>query len=154
MPRIKWRKTERCQHVNRLDLETLRSQPSMSKNLSKHCNGHQSAWLYFELLRFTSHTRLKAHDYCVQRFVVGWKGRDRPNSLHDRRWRPKGPKKLSRMGKTIYMDFLHGKIWITFHGLPELVSSPPQRGRLHTNFESQGPLQLHGHNLGSCMKRF
>ena len=52
--------------------------------------------------RATSHTRLKAHDHCNLRALIGWNGGDRPSSLHTRRWRPKGPKRSS------WMKSLHG----------------------------------------------
>ena len=45
------------------------------------------------ILRATSHTRLKVLAHCNLRALIGWKGGDRPSSLHTRRWRPKGPKK-------------------------------------------------------------
>ena len=71
------------------------------------------------LLRATSHTRLKAHDYHNLRAIIGRKGKDRPSSLHTRRWRPKGPKMTSWM-KSLH-GVLHGGLWIKFHGLLETV---------------------------------
>ena len=43
----------------------------------------------------TSHTRLKAHDHCNVRALIGRKGGDHSYSLHTRRWLPKGPYKSS-----------------------------------------------------------
>ena len=63
-------------------------------------------------LRVTSHIRLKAHDHCNVRAHIGQKGRDRPISLHTRRWSPKGPKKTSWM-KSLH-EVLHGRLWIGF----------------------------------------
>ena len=40
-------------------------------------------------IRATSLTKLKAHDHCNLRALIGRKGGDRPSSLHTRRWRPK-----------------------------------------------------------------
>ena len=42
----------------------------------------------------TSHMRPKARDHGILRSLVGWKGRDRPSSLHTRRWISKGPQKM------------------------------------------------------------
>ena len=86
-------------------------------------------WFYshgFHTLRATSHTRLKAHDHCNLRALIGRKGRDHPSSLHTRRWRSKGPKKTSWM-KSLH-GVLHGGLWIRFHGLPEFTSGLPPRG--------------------------
>ena len=83
-------------------------------------------------LRATSHTRLKAHDHCNLRALIGRKGGDRPSSLHTRRWRPKGPKKTSWM-KSLH-GVLHDRLWIRFHGLPEFSSGLPPRGGPHTTF--------------------
>ena len=38
IPRFDKRKPERCQHVNRVDMETLGYRPTMTKNLSGHCS--------------------------------------------------------------------------------------------------------------------
>ena len=43
---------------------------------------------YLLWLRATSHMRLKAPDHCILRSFIGWKGWDRPSSLHSRRRRP------------------------------------------------------------------
>ena len=60
-------------------------------------HGHGS-WLLCEVaLRVTSHTRWRACDHCVLQSLSGRIGRDCPSSLHTRRWRPKGPNKLSWM---------------------------------------------------------
>ena len=62
-------------------------------------------------------------DHCILRSLVGWKGQDRPSPLHIRRWRPKGPKKLPWM-KNLHR-FLHSRLWITFHDLPEFTYDLP-----------------------------
>ena len=54
------------------------------------------------MLRATSHTRLKAHDHCDLRVVIGWKGGDRSSSLHTRKWRPKAQRRLH--GWKMYME--------------------------------------------------
>ena len=67
-------------------------------------HGHGS-WLLCEVaLRVTSHTRWRACDHCVLQSLSGRIGRDCPSSLHTRRWRPKGPNKLS------WMKNLHGRL--------------------------------------------
>ena len=69
--------------------------------------------------RFTHNLiRLKARDQCNLRVLIGRKGGDPPSSLHTRRWRPTGPKKTPWMKSLL--GFLHGALWIRFHGLPEL----------------------------------
>ena len=81
------------------------------------------------------------------KILVGRKGWDRPSSLHIRRWRSKSPKKLSWM-KSLH-GFLHGRLWIMWHGLLKFASDPPSRGRPSANCNgschSQGLSQLHGH---------
>ena len=72
------------------------------------------------LLRATSHTSLKARDHCNLRALIGWKGDDRPSSLHTQRWRSKGPKKNSWM-ESLH-GVLHGRLWIRFHGLLDFSS--------------------------------
>jgi hypothetical protein len=57
-------------------------------------------------LIMTSYTRLKAHDHCILRSLIGQKSRDHLTSLHTRRWKPKDPNKLSSM-KSLH-GFLHG----------------------------------------------
>ena len=59
---------------------------------------------YLLLLRATSHMRLKAPDHCILRSFIGWKGRDRPSSLHSRRRRPTTQRNC------------HG--WKSLHGFP------------------------------------
>ena len=76
-------------------------------------------WIWSPTLRATSHTRLKAHDRCNLRALIGRKGGDRPSSLRTRQWRPRGSKKTS------WMKILHGGLWIRFHGLAEFLSGPP-----------------------------
>ena len=62
---------------------------------------------------YFSHTRrLKAHDHCNLRALIGRKGGDRLSSLCTRRWTPKGLKQTSWM-KKVYMessmtDYGHG----------------------------------------------
>ena len=75
------------------------------------------------VLRATSHTRLKARDHCNLRALIGQKGRDCLSSLHTRRWRPKGPKKISWM-KSLH-GVQHGKIWTRFHSFLESNSRRP-----------------------------
>ena len=75
----------------------------------------------------TSHTRLKARDHFVLRSLIGQKGRNRPSSLHTRRWRSKCPKKLSWMKSLC--GFLHGRLWFFFNSMSEFVLGPPPRGR-------------------------
>jgi hypothetical protein len=65
---------------------------------SNVCKGH---------FRATLHTRLRAHDHCILRSLIGRKDRDRPSSLHTRRWRPQGSKNISWM-KSL-RGFLHAK---------------------------------------------
>ena len=72
------------------------------------------------ITRATSHTTHKVHDHCVLRSFIGWKDRDHSSSLHTSRWRPEDPKKSLWM-KSL-QGFLHGKLWITFHGLLEFAS--------------------------------
>ena len=83
-------------------------------------------------LRVTSHTRLKAHDHCIPRAIIGRKGGDRPSSLHTWRWKPKGPKKTSWMKSPD--GVLHGGLWIRFRGPPEFSSSLPPRGGPDAHF--------------------
>ena len=83
-------------------------------------------------VRATSHTRMKAHDHCNLRALIGQKGGDRPSSLHTQRRRPKGSKKTSRM-KSLH-GVVHGGLWIRFHRLPEFSSGLPLRGGPDTNF--------------------
>ena len=84
-------------------------------------------------VRATSHTRLKGPDHGNVRALIGWKGGDRPSSLHTRRWRPKGPKKNLWM-KSLH-GVLHGRLWIRVHGLPKFVWGPPPRGGPDANYK-------------------
>ena len=77
-------------------------------------------------IRATSHTRLKVHDHCNLRALIGRKGGDRPSSLHIWRWRPKIPKSTSWM--ISLHGVLHGGLWIRFYGLPKFSSGPPSKG--------------------------
>ena len=77
-------------------------------------------------------TRLKAHDHCNLRVLIGRKGGDCPSSLHTRRWRTKGPKKTSWM-KSLH-GVLHGILWIRLHGLLEFSWGLPPRGGLDVDF--------------------
>ena len=92
--------------------------------------------------RATSHTRLKAHDHCILKSLIGQKCWDCPSSLHTRKWRLKGSKTISWM--TSLHGFLHGILWITFHGLPEISLSPPPRdwhdGNSNNTCQNQGSL--------------
>ena len=72
------------------------------------------------IIRTTSHTTQKVHDHCVLRPFIGRKGQDHPTSLHTNSWRPKDPKKSSWM-KSLH-EFLHARLWITFHGLLKFAS--------------------------------
>ena len=72
----------------------------------------------------TSHTRLKAPDRGNVRALIGWKGGDRPSSLHTRRSRPKGPKKSTWI-KRLH-GVLHGELWIKVHGLFFSYWCPPR----------------------------
>ena len=67
-------------------------------------------------IRDTLRTRVKAHDHCKVRVLIGWKGGDPQSSLDTRRWRPKHPKKSLWM-KSVHA-FLHGMLWIRMRGLP------------------------------------
>ena len=85
----------------------------------------------YGFLRATSHTNVKAHDHCNVRILIGWKGRDRPNSFHTRTWRFKIPMKSSWM-KSLH-GVLHGKLWIKVNGLPKFASNPHPRDRFNAN---------------------
>ena len=76
----------------------------------------------------TSHIWLKAHEHYFLISLLVQKGRDRPSSLHTRRWRPKSPNKLSRM-KT-WHGFLHCILWSMSHSMLKYASGPPPRDRL------------------------
>ena len=84
-----------------------------------------------------SYTRLKAHDHCNLRALIGRKGQDRPSWLHTRRWRLKGPNKTARM-KNVHGGVLHGGLWIRFYGLPKFSSGLSPRG---------GPTQVSGDHV-------
>ena len=71
------------------------------------------------LFRVTSHMRVKFHDHCILRSLIGQKGRDRPSSLHTRRKKPRDPKKLSWMRSL--RRFLHDKLYILFHNMQEFA---------------------------------
>ena len=64
----------------------------------------------------------------ILRSLIGRKGWGCPSSLHTRTWRSKGPKK-TLMDEKYMRGFLHGKLWIMFHGALEFASSPLPRGR-------------------------
>ena len=66
-----------------------------------------------------------AHDCCNLRALIGQKGRDRPSSLHTRRWRPIGLKKTSWMKKSTWSPTC--ELWIRFCGLLKFSSGPPPR---------------------------
>jgi hypothetical protein len=57
---------------------------------------------HYSSIRATSHTRLKAHNHCIPRSLIGRKGRDRPNSLHTKMWSRKTHKNYHRW--KVYMD--------------------------------------------------
>ena len=112
--------TERCQHVANWSWKHYELDVLCQKN------SPDIAWS--NTLRATSHTRLKAHDHCNLRVLIGRKGGDRSYSLHTQRWKPKGPRKTS------WMKSLHGGLWIRFHGLLEFTSCLPPRGGPDANF--------------------
>ena len=95
------------------------------KSLQKLCQKYTMMLASTLYLMATSHTSFKARDHCNLRALIGRKGGDHPSSLHIRRWRPKGQKKTLWM-KSLH-GVLHGGLWIRFHGLPKLVSSPPPK---------------------------
>ena len=120
-----------------------------------------------DFLRATSHTRLKAHDHCILRSLIGRKDQDQPRSLHTRRWRPKGPKKPSR--RKLYMDsymayyknnvswFATILVMLTFK---RWIWSKFQHNIsvLQPLDENQGPSKLHGHGpslvaLRACLHK-
>jgi len=68
-----------------------------------------------QILGATTYSRLKVPDRGKGRALIGRKGGDHPSSFHTRRWRPKGPKKISWM-KNLHGG-LHGRLWIRVHGL-------------------------------------
>ena len=76
-------------------------------------------------VRATSHTRLKAHDHCNLRALIGRKGGDRPSSLHIRRWRPKGPKRMTWM-KSLH-GILHGGLWKRCQWSPGIYVMPTSK---------------------------
>ena len=91
-------------------------------------------------IRATSHTRLKAYEHYILISIIGRKGRDCPSSLHTRRWRSKGPKKLS------WMKSLHGILEIMSRGMLKLAPGPPPRDRHDTNYGGPSrPLAIHYH---------
>jgi hypothetical protein len=75
---------------------------------------------------------MKVCDHCILRSLLGQEGQDSPSSLHTRRWRPKGPMRLSWI-KSILHGFLQGKRWIMSNGMPKFVSGPPPRDMLNGN---------------------
>ena len=44
---------------------------------------------WYNHLKATLHTRLKACDCCILKSLISWKGWDHPSSFHTRRWRSK-----------------------------------------------------------------
>ena len=66
-----------------------------------------------------------------------------PRSLHTRRWRPKGPKKLS------WMKTLHGKLWVMFCGhVPKdrHDANSANHVLLNNRMAFRQESQSHGHN--------
>ena len=75
---------------------------------------HLRWWVSFPEVTATSNARLKARDQCNLRALIGRKGGNRPGSLHTRRWKPKGPKKILWM-KSLH-GVLHGGLSMRCHG--------------------------------------
>ena len=99
-------------------------------------HGHGS-WLVCEVA-------LKVHDYCIVRSRIGWRGQDRPSSLHTR---SKDLKKLLWL-RSLHR-FLCGKLWVIFRGLPEFALGPPSRGKPDSNYGR--PWQLNSW-YGLCVR--
>ena len=68
---------------------------------------------------------------CIQRSLIGRKGRDRSSSLHNRRWRPKA--KTIYHGWKVYMNFYMAHV----HGLLNFALGSPPWGMLGANFDRQ-----------------
>jgi hypothetical protein len=118
--------------------------------------------LKFEMtLKATSYIRSKVCDHCALRSLVGWKGQDCSSSLHTRRWRPKSPKKSSRMKS------LRGCIHVAlvmFHDVPKFATCPlpsvkpyaysnvPYRWYIMPWMRIKGPYNYMVTALGQCMK--
>ena len=90
-------------------------------------------------VRATLHTRLKAYDHCIPRSLIGRKGRDSSSSLHTRRWRSTGQKKLSWVRSL--QGLLHSKPKITFHDLLEFALH-------HAHLEEVGFKQIMADHVG------
>ena len=112
----------------------------------------RAPWPWKSKSRFTHETKGFRNPLHVKISHWSKKGRDRSSSLRTRRCRPKGSKKWSWTESLRW--FLHGGLWVTFHGWVEFVSGPPPRGSLGADFgspcqlnnlwfleESQGPSQ-------------
>ena len=101
---------------------------------------HGTAFGHFLWARMISWSWLLDRNHCILRSLIGQKGWDRPSSLHTRRWSYKGPRNCNEW-KSL-QGFLHGKLWILVHGLPECLLGSPPRGRLDAN--SNMPCQRYG----------
>ena len=103
---------------------------------------------------------LKAHGHCILRSLIDRKGRNRSISFHTRRWRHKGLKKSLWM-KSLY-GFLHGRLRIMFHDLPNFTLSPLSKGsfdrksnrpcRVNKWLRVKGPYNYVVMALGLCVK--
>ena len=111
-------KHRRMSTYNRLDLQTLRSQPVIvPKNLPNQWS-----------LGTPSHTRLRACDHYTSSTLVGGKcGGASPSSLHTM---PEGPMDyVDARWMLSLRGFLHGIKWIMFHGHLDYFQKPYVGGR-------------------------
>ena len=106
-----------------------------SNALGPFCTSHSSVCLNLSLAVYVIlflnwgafHTRdWGLGDHWNLKFHMGGKCQDCCASLYTRAW---GPKELRNFK---WMKHLLGMKWIMFHGLPDFVSSPPQRGGPNT----------------------
>ena len=90
-------------------------------------------------VRATSHTRLKVHDHCISRSLIGQK-KVKTIQVHftlKSEW-SKDSKKLSWM-KTLH-EFLHMRQWMMFWNMLEITSGLPPHVHIHSTYFSSNAL--------------
>ena len=99
--------------------------------------------------------RLSACDHCTSSTLIGGKGGAGPSLLHITCLKDQWSKWM-QVGCKVLKGFLHGIIWIMFHGHLEYIQEPPLGGRPNTQLGDHAwhseRSQLLIHSILSCVR--
>ena len=115
---------------------------------------HGLKWLCFPPKWATSHTRLKSHDRCILRSLIGRKGRDHSSSLQTTRCEAQGPRAIIVDEMSIWVQAYYK---IMFYGMLKFATGCMQIMADCINGTAFGMRIKGPHNymimaVGSCVK--